>query len=153
MTILRTTGLFQFGNQICIYWAGGGPPQCARLIRWHCCGSIHTLARSTKLLQCEEDRPPPFQLFCNSTQDRSKHNSCMTDAPSAWSPSHKDELNVRKNSIAHRAKTNATSHQPVWKETSISSFHAKLWNVRRCLWDPPSCSSKAINCDDNDPVS
>ena len=63
MTILRTTGLFQFGNQICIYWAGGGPPQCARLIRWHCCGSIHTLARSTKLLQCGEDRLSLFNLF------------------------------------------------------------------------------------------
>ena len=104
MTILRTTELPPFGNQICIYWAAGGPPQCARLIRWHCWGSIHALARSTKLLECGEDKPPPLQLICNSTQARSKHCSSMTDALSASSPSHKDELNVRQNSNAHRAK-------------------------------------------------
>ena len=104
MTILRTTELPPFGNQICIYWAAGGPPQCARLIRWHCWGSIHALARSTKLLECGEDRPHPLQLICNSTQDRSQHKSSRTDALSASSPSHKDELNMRQNSNAHRAK-------------------------------------------------
>ena len=46
----------------------------------------------------------PIQLICNSTQDRSKHNSSMTHAPSASSPSHKDELNMRQNSNGHRAK-------------------------------------------------